>query len=193
MSTRILTGLPGNSEKQMRQEELAAEIRRIGFSCTRCGECCRETNTDSNLVMLYPPERAELCTATGREGEEFSEPYPEAVAMPGGGSIRFERCIRRREGVCIFLDGNRCQVYASRPWICRTYPFMLSGEDLMVFPCRGIGGTLSEGAAWEIAGRLLARNLAEKEEEERVRTLLSSNRIPAGAEVLIDGTGMRIL
>jgi len=70
---------------------------------------------------------------------------------------------------------------------------MLSGEDLMVFPCRGIGGTLSEGAAWEIAGRLLARNLAEKEEEERVRTLLSSNRIPAGAEVLIDGTGMRIL
>ncbi len=193
MSTRILTGLPGNSEKQMRQEELAAEIRRIGFSCTRCGECCRETDTDSNLVMLYPPESAELCTATGREGEVFSEPYPEAVAMPGGGSIRFERCIRRREGECIFLEGNRCQVYASRPWICRTYPFMLSGEDLMVFPCRGIGGTLSEGAAWEIAGRLLARNLAEKEEEERVRTLLSSNRIPAGAEVLIDGTGMRIL
>ena len=193
MSTRILTGLPGNSEKQMRQEELAAEIRRIGFSCTRCGECCRETDTDTNLVMLYPQERAELCTVTGREAEEFSEPYPEKVVMPGGGSIRFERCLRRREGVCIFLEGNRCQVYASRPWICRTYPFMLSGEDLMVFPCRGIGGTLSEGAAWEIAGRLLARNLAEKEEEERVRTLLSSNRIPAGAEVLIDGTGMRIL
>lgn len=177
----------------MEREELAAAIQNIGFSCTRCGECCRGTETDANLVMLYPSEVKELSHDTGREAEEFSEPYPEKVMMPGGGSITFGRAIRRTAGGCIFLEGCRCLAYASRPWICRTYPFMLSGTDLMVSPCRGIGRRLSDDEAWDIAGFLIARRDAEQREEDHVRALLSTRHIPAGAEVWFDSTGMRVL
>lgn len=174
----------------MQREGLAELIREIGFSCIRCGECC--TGTD-NLVMLYPSEIREISGATGRNAGDFTEPYPEKVRMPGGGSIMFGRCLKRTARGCIFLDGSCCTAYASRPWICRTYPFMLSGEELAISPCRGIGQEISYDEAMEIAGFVIARRAAEQEEEDRIRALLSSIHLPRGAEIVIDETGVRVL
>ncbi len=177
----------------MEQKELARRIREIGFSCRRCGECCHSTEGDANLVMVFPDEIQELTGATGQKAEDFSQPYPESVYTPDGGSITFEWCLKRTVRGCIFLDGDRCTAYASRPWICRTYPFMLSGDSLSLFPCNGIGGELSEDEAEEIASLLIARRDAEQEEEEQVRAILSSRSIPAGKNVLVDRTGIRVL
>jgi hypothetical protein len=177
----------------MEREELAEKIREIGFSCIRCGDCCRGTEEDANLVMIFPDEIEDLAGATGQKAGDFIKPYPEKVPTSGGGSITFEWCLKRTGDGCIFLDGTRCTVYGTRPWICRTYPFMLSGERLSLSPCRGIGREIPHREADEIAGLLIARSAAEQEEEERVRAILSSQNIPAGKNVLVDGTGIRVL
>lgn len=177
----------------MERQELAEKVREIGFSCIRCGDCCRGTEEDANLVMIFPTEIEDLAGATGHKARDFVKPYPEKVPTSGGGSITFEWCLKRTIEGCIFLDGTRCTAYASRPWICRTYPFLLSGERLSISPCRGIGREISEREAEEIAGLLIERRVAEQEEEERVRKILSSHSIPAGKNVLVDGTGVRVL
>jgi uncharacterized protein len=177
----------------MEREELAGRIREIGFSCIQCGDCCRGTEEDANLVMIVPTEIEDLARATGHKAEDFSKPYPEKVRTSGGGSITFEWCLKRTTEGCIFLDGTHCTAYASRPWICKTYPFMLSGNRLSLSPCKGLGRKVSDHEAEEIAELLIARCAAEHEEEERVRTVLSSHSIPAGRNVLVDGTGVRVL
>jgi hypothetical protein len=177
----------------MNREELAARIKEIGFSCTRCGECCKGTKEDSNLVMVFPHEIDDLAGGTGLQAGDFSEPYPEKVQTRDGGSITFEWCLKRTTRGCIFHDGAHCTAYASRPWICRTYPFMLSKEGLFISPCKGIGGEITSDESESIAGLLMARMSAEQEEERRIQAVLSSSSIPADREVLIDGTGVRVL
>jgi hypothetical protein len=175
------------------REKLAGAIREVGFSCIRCGDCCRGTEEDANLVMIDPAEIEALARETGRKADDFSNPYPEKVQVPGGGSITFEWCLKRTTEGCIFLDGTRCTAYSSRPWICRTFPFMLSGNNLSISPCKGIGKEISPHNAEEIAGLLMARRTAEQEEEGRIRLILSSRSLPVGKDVLIDGTGVRVL
>ena len=177
----------------MEREELAEKIKEIGFSCTQCGECCTGTDEDSNLVMVFPHEIDDLAGETGLQAGDFSDPYPEKVQTMDGGSITFEWCLKRTARGCIFHDRARCTAYASRPWICRTYPFMLSGEDLFISPCKGIGGEITYDEAERIAGLLISRRIAEQEEEEQIRNVLSSSDIPAARDVLIDGTGVRVL
>jgi Fe-S-cluster containining protein len=35
---------------------------------------------------------------------------------------------KTNEGKCVFLKDNRCNIYSSRPLICRFYPFQLTYE-----------------------------------------------------------------
>jgi hypothetical protein len=177
----------------MEREKLAARIQEIGFSCTRCGACCQGTSVDDNLVMVYPREIAGLAACAGSAPRDFTEPYPETVLTEQGGCITFEWCLKRTPEGCIFLDGVRCRVYGARPWICRTYPFMLSGDDLVIAPCEGLGSALTLEEARDLADLLIARKDAELTEEERVRAVLSSRTIPPGKKVLVDGTGIMVL
>jgi len=176
----------------MEHTTLARRIRKTGFSCTRCGACCRGTPEDANLVMVTPAEIDRLVAETGLDPGSIAEPYPDYIRTDDGGSITFEWCLRRNTSGCIFLDGNRCRVYDSRPWICRTYPFMLEGKRLMISPCDGIGREIPPEEAAQLAGLVLQRRSEEEQEEERVRSVLSAGPIPTGKRVLIDGRGVRV-
>ena len=174
----------------MDRTTLARQIQDIGFSCTRCGECCSGTD---NLVMVSPEEIERLAGTTGRAAGILAEPYPECIETGDGGSITFEWSLRKDESGCRLFSDGLCTAYAARPWICLTYPFMLEGERLLVSACPGIGGEISADEAWELAGLLLDRKRAEQQEEERVRRVLSSARIPPGCRVLVDGRGVTVL
>jgi Fe-S-cluster containining protein len=177
----------------MKHQELSQRIREIGFSCTRCGACCRGTGEDGNLVMVIPEEIDRISQGTRESPDCFSEPFPEWIRTGSGGSITFERCLRRSPSGCIFLSGNFCTVYPHRPWICRTYPFMLDDDELRVSACEGLGKAITVKDADELANLLIRRRAEEREEEERVREILASVPVPEGKRVLIDGRGLTVI
>jgi hypothetical protein len=176
----------------LEEESLAGRLQEIGFRCRRCGECCR--GSGENLVMVMPPEIRRLRAATGRPSGDLVEPYPERVALACGASLTFGWALRRGcDGNCRFHAGDRCEVYPARPWICRTYPFLLDGEELRVSSCAGLGLPLGREEALDMARDLLLRREEERDEVERVRSVLSRVGIPAGGSLLVDSEGVHPL
>lgn len=131
---------------------------------------------------------------TGLSFDEVAEPYPDTI-REGDYEYTLGWALRREELKCRFLIKNICSIYEFRPWICRTYPFMLDRGNLIISPCKGLG-TMEQKAgdqAEMIRDDLLNRQKAEEEEEERIAAVLPTVCIPPGRVVVVDGEGMRIM
>ncbi|MBP7119932.1 MAG: YkgJ family cysteine cluster protein [Methanolinea sp.] len=174
-------------------ERIAERIRGIGFSCTLCGDCCRGFPDDNNLVMVSPSEIRCLSETCLLARDEIAEPYPESIALADGTNLTLGWAIRRVQGECRFFRNGSCIVYESRPWICRTYPFMLDGETLLVFPCRGLGGSIGRKEALSLARDLVSRKVAEDEEEEKIRKVLISPLPKVKGRLIVDSDGVTVL
>ena len=100
------------------------------------------------------------------------------------------RVLRRGEdGNCIFLKNNRCRVYQNRPHICRTYPFMLDGAELIISECPGCSnGKVTENAG-QIAKDLLRRRDAEDRELEKTEKQYQKHSISTGSTIVFDSNG----
>ena len=173
-------------------KDLADEIRSIGFSCTRCGTCCRSGPDDSGLVFASHDEVAALVASGAGPWDGVAVPYPDFILCGNGTLVTFGWCLRHDKGRCRFLTQQGCTRYPFRPWICRTYPFALVEGDLTVSDCPGLGGSISEAEALSLAGDLLERARFEAGDEERVRRVFASARIPEGKRCVVDGSGLRI-
>jgi Fe-S-cluster containining protein len=172
---------------------LAALLETLGFSCTRCGECCRGESTDDHLVLVTPPEVRGIIGVSGGSWEETAEPFPCFTRHGEAGSHTFEWCLKREGFRCGFLgEEGDCRVYSARPWICRTYPFVLDEGCLVVYPCPGLGKGMTPAEAGTLAADLRARDRFEREEEDRVREVLAENPLPP-ERVVIDGEGVKVL
>lgn len=172
--------------------DLAAEIRRIGFSCRRCGACCRPTPADPGLVFASHDEVEALVASGAGSWDEVAGPFPEFLPLGNGSLVTFGWCLRHENGRCRFLSGQGCTVYPARPWICRTYPFALVDRDLTVSDCPGLGEHISPEMALALAEGLLERARFEARDEERVRAVFASVLIPEGKRCVVDGSGLRI-
>ncbi|MDD1662029.1 MAG: YkgJ family cysteine cluster protein [Methanomicrobiales archaeon] len=174
-------------------ETLAADIRRVGFSCLRCGACCREAQDDSGLVFASRDEVEALVASGAGAWDEVAEPYPDFTPCGNGSAVTFGWCIRHREGRCSFLSDGGCAAYTARPWICRTYPFALLDGELAVSDCPGLGRPITGREALALARDLLDRARFEQEEGERVREIFPTIRVPEGRRCVVDGSGLRVL
>jgi Fe-S-cluster containining protein len=172
-------------------ENIAEDIQRIGFSCQRCGACCREGPDDSGLVFASHDEVEAIVVTGAGAWEEVAEPYPDFTPCGNGAAVTFGWCIRHDEGQCRFLTTGGCTKYPARPWICRTYPFALLDGDLVISDCSGLGGAISEAEALALATDLLERARFEREDEERLRRIFPTIRIPEGRRCVVDGYGLR--
>jgi Fe-S-cluster containining protein len=110
------------------EEELAGIIGEVGFSCTCCGRCC--TTEFNGHVFLLDDDVAQCL----RIDPDALVPAPAFELCDQHGNFYVSgyalRC--RENGDCIFLEDNRCRIYAHRFRICRVYPYMLHrewGED----------------------------------------------------------------
>jgi len=173
-------------------DSLAGQVRSIGFVCTGCGRCCGQTEEDSGLVMVSCAEIRAIMAATGLPWEEIAEPYPATVDDGKGSVFALGWCLRQEKDACRFFSGGRCRIYTSRPWICRTYPFMLDGDTLVVSACEGRGSPIDERAAQGIASDLLCRRSAEEQEAYGVQAVLLRNRVPAGPGIVVDSEGVKV-
>ena len=172
---------------------LATLLTTMGFSCTRCGGCCRGESGDDHLVMVAPHEVREILRSAGARWDEVAEPFPCFIRHGEAGFHTFEWCLRRNGDRCRFLDAESgCAIYPSRPWICRTYPFVIDEGELLVFPCPGLGAELTIAEAEVLAAELSARERFEREEEDRIRSVLTRAPLPP-ERVVIDGEGVKVL
>nr|WP_303715735.1 YkgJ family cysteine cluster protein [Methanoculleus marisnigri] len=174
-------------------DDVANRVGSFGFHCRECGACCRRVAEDSNLVLVSPAEVRAIMAATGMAWDEVAGPYPDFIDAGNGGEYTFAWCIRRTADACIFLRDGRCSVYAHRPWICRTYPFMLVDDDLLVSECPGLGTPLSPGDAHDAAADLCRRQAAEGAEEAGLRAVYRTATVPPGKRAVIDSEGVKVL
>lgn len=65
-------------------------------------------------------EVTHICRATVVAVEDFAE----ATDGPEFYVLR----MRKKDGRCVFLDGNSCKIYEVRPMVCRFYPVWLRKE-----------------------------------------------------------------
>ncbi|MDD1672928.1 MAG: YkgJ family cysteine cluster protein [Methanomicrobiales archaeon] len=171
-------------------DRIAQQIQKIGFQCQRCGDCCRGGDV---WVMIYPTEIRAIMELTSSSWECVAEPYPEQVPLPSGQVCTFEWALKKKGDRCIFLETNCCQIYLSRPWICRTYPFLLFEERLFHENCPGLGKEIGKAEAFALSRNLINRRETERKEEARVREHGKHLERVKGRRILIDGEGVKIL
>ncbi|MDV2481710.1 YkgJ family cysteine cluster protein [Methanoculleus sp. Wushi-C6] len=174
-------------------DDVAGRVGTIGFRCRGCGACCRRVAEDSNLVLVSPAEVRAIMAATTMAWDEVAEPYPEFIDAGNGGEYTLAWCVRRTADACIFLCEGRCSIYAHRPWICRTYPFMLVDDDLMVSECPGIGAPISPRDAQALGADLCSRQAAEGAEEAGLRGVFERTTVPPGRRAVIDSEGVKVV
>ncbi|MDA1263919.1 MAG: YkgJ family cysteine cluster protein [Planctomycetota bacterium] len=91
------------------------------FSCTQCGNCCRN-NGEYRYVYLMPPEVTALAEHLELTQAEFLERWCE---RDEGWTV-----LRMDLPQCPFLSAEgSCTVYSVRPRQCRTWPFWMENLE----------------------------------------------------------------
>jgi Fe-S-cluster containining protein len=99
------------------------------FRCKQCGSCCRQTG----YVYLANGEAENLAAYLGMELYDFTDRYCDVLEK------RHLVLKKYTDESCIFLDENRCRVYAARPAQCRDFPLKWDTIKRRAY-CRGFEG-----------------------------------------------------
>ena len=112
--------------------------KNVRFQCTRCALCCGDTEAKARQILLLKKEAERISEATSRPVKDF------ACRTQGHEPYVYEMR-KSTSGKCLFLSKDMCTVYASRPLVCRFYPFDLRSlqSGRLVFSltkeCPGVG------------------------------------------------------
>jgi Fe-S-cluster containining protein len=108
----------------------------IRFECQGDGKCC-VTRGRYGYVYLSFNDRLRLAAHFHISLTEFTTKYVRKI--DGFYELKYT------DKDCPFLEDNKCTVYASRPWQCRTWPFWPENMDSDVWmnevvpSCPGVG------------------------------------------------------
>lgn len=101
---------------------MAHGLLRLQFSCSGCGNCCRELRVP--LTLADARRLPATAVAWLRPDEVDMTGEPESfVLLPQGRRLMV---LAQHQGVCAFLHADHCTVYEQRPSACRLYPFAVS-------------------------------------------------------------------
>ncbi len=177
--------------ERLSTEIVARDIRRFGFRCQRCGECCRG---EENTVAIFPFEIRAIMGETGEGWLEAAEPPLEGEWDSGGNFHTLEWRLRKTGRDCRYFSEGGCRIYGRRPLLCETYPFYLDDGRLRWSECRGIGGEISSEEATKLAELLKRRQIFEiREAIELVRKYEEFERgepSPFGRCIIHDSEGV---
>ena len=165
-----------DAAKQIDKEELAEQIRDIGFNCLMCGKCCRREFGD-NRVAVIPEEIIRIKDGKSLNLDEIAEPLnieadspeEECQLQADSGMIDEDGNIhtfgwmlhRKKDRDCSFIPegikDNLCEIYELRPLLCSTYPFYMEDLKLQMSECEGLGREINKEESRKIAEMLLKR------------------------------------
>ena len=112
--------------------------KNMRFRCSRCAQCCGDTETRIRHVLFLEKEAERISKITSKPVKAF------ARRIVGHDPYVYEMR-KGKDEKCVFLEQKTCTIYASRPLICRYYPFELKpggNKSCLFFPtseCPGIG------------------------------------------------------
>jgi hypothetical protein len=87
-------------------------LKRPIFECRQCGECC----AGKGGIYVTPEEVARLADYLDMAPQELAGRYLEDSPMGPRLGVS--------DGVCVFVENNRCGVHPVKPRICREWPFL---------------------------------------------------------------------
>jgi len=104
----------GHSDRILRR---IAEGIEQQIDCTQCANCCRVATA----------------RVTERDVQRLARHFrvkPERIMADYVVESQEEGLILKRQatGACVFLEGNLCSVYESRPDVCQRYPHLVRGD-----------------------------------------------------------------
>jgi Fe-S-cluster containining protein len=142
------------------------DILESGFSCARCGWCCRENfsiritqdiSRPSNAISIFPDDVRRIMKGTGMKWDDAAQPDIYSCLSDGDKIWAIGWLLRRSDaGNCIFYRDGACTIYEFRPMICRCYPFFMDERGVEVMHCEGLGKEMAGERAEEMA-RMLKR------------------------------------
>jgi Fe-S-cluster containining protein len=180
--------------KRITVEEVAAQIREIGFECIKCGDCC---SGDDNSVVVFPFEIRRIMAATGESWLETVQPPAEGEWDSQGNFHTLEWRIKKENGSCKSYSNSQCNIYAARPFICSTYPFYLANGILCCSECLGLGKEIEPAEAERIAALVIERSIVEIQEAiallEEYEDFELGKPSKKGACIVHDSEGRHIL
>lgn len=144
----------------------AREILNSGFSCARCGWCCKENfsiritheiSRPSNAISIFPGDIRCIIKGTGMKWEEIAQPDTYSCLWDGEKIRAIGWILKRNDSYeCVFYRDGSCTVYEWRPMICRCYPFFIGERCVDIMHCKGLGNKMTNENAGEM-GRMLKR------------------------------------
>jgi Fe-S-cluster containining protein len=142
-------------------EELASQIRHIGFQCIGCGDCCRG---EDNSVVVFPEEIRLISQLTSDSWLEIVEPPMIGEWDINGNFHTLEWRLKKKKLLCKYYTLQGCSIYEGRPIICRTYPFFINDGNLDFSECQGLGKEIGIEESEKLAKLLIDRLIVEIEE-----------------------------
>lgn len=137
-----------DSMVQNHSSSLIPEIEKSGFSCIRCGWCCRRNfdiritdniSRPSNAISIFPGDIRRIIKMTGRTWDEVAQPDIYSCFSDRDEVLVIGWIIKRNDGEnCVFYKNDECTIYSYRPMICRCYPFFMGGMGIEIMHCNGL-------------------------------------------------------
>ncbi len=190
----------------------APSMLKSGFSCARCGWCCRENfsiritqdiSRPSNAISVFPDDIRCIIKGTGLQWDEIAQPDIYSCLSDGEKILAIGWILRRNDkNECIFYRKNECSTYEWRPMICRCYPFFMGEQGVEVMCCGGLGNEMMKESAEEMA-RMLKRYemkklrnyvgiISQLEDKLNFANLRALPRDYSGEILVYDGERMKI-
>ena len=143
--------------------------QKVRFECEKCALCCGDTKDRVRRILLLRVEAKSISQKTHKRVNDFAESLD--------GSELYIYVMKKAEnGKCVFLKGDLCTIYQTRPLICRFYPFELRADENCkhVFAytdeCPAIGrGPYLEKDYFERLFRASMKTMRENEENIHVQ------------------------
>lgn len=138
----------------------ASAILDSGFSCKRCGWCCRENfsiritsniSRPSNAISVFPDDIRRIIKSTGKKWDEVAQPDIYSCLSDGDKIWAIGWILRRNDkNECIFYRKSECAIYPYRPLICRCYPFFMGEQGIDIMRCNGLGNEITKESVEEM-------------------------------------------
>lgn len=191
-----INSLKKNIELQVHtnSSNLVPDILNSGFSCARCGWCCRwnfdiritdEISRPSNAISIFPDDIRLIMKTTGQKWNEVAEADIYSCFSDGDKTLVIGWILRRNdEKTCIFHKNGGCTIYSCRPMICRCYPFFIGKGGIEIMHCSGLGNVADKKNAVEIALALKRFEIKKLESYIRIMEQVGEKLISANLRAL---------